>query len=160
MDTAVMDAALHYIVYVLLVLFIAYKIVMRVRRMFFKLGGVPKLKGKSPAKTYTFEPTGVRFECKFPSGRTKRQYAISRSRVSDPLELRFYEWEGEPAIMVINKRVGNDIGVARADKDLPKLQELLDRYDYRAMIEDFTQFEYDGETYSSAVVKVYLYDRD
>jgi len=111
------------------------------------------------AKTYSFEPTGVTHECKYPNARTSRQASIYRSRKGDPVELRVYEWQGKPAVAVINQRTGYDIGVAKAGSDSPALQKLLEQYDVRARIEDITSFEYRRDTYRNTIVTAYCYER-
>lgn len=58
--------------------------------------------------------------------RKKRQDLIGRIIPGDILDLEQYEYEGEPALMVINPKTGLDIGVVPAEdvgKILPHLNE-------------------------------------
>ena len=62
-------------------------------------------------KNFSFKAAGFRFECKFPSKgwQQTRQDILIRSKVGDAINLRQYEWEGEPAFALISDRWRADV---------------------------------------------------
>lgn len=72
-----------------------------------------------------FHLHGIYYESK-KDPRKKRQDLIGRIIPGDILDLEQYEYDGEPALMVINPKTGLDIGVVPAEdvgKILPHLNE-------------------------------------
>lgn len=115
-------------------------------------------KEKRFVKTYTFEPTGILHDCKFTA--KSRQYAIIHSRVGNPVSLRVVEWQGEPAIAIINDKLGYDIGMAKATKDLPRLLDAYKKYDIEGTIQNIHTFEYKGEEYLGVEVMLKFYEKE
>lgn len=112
-----------------------------------------------PVGTFTFEPTGTRFECKFPiKGFAMRQRVLQKSKVGDPITLQLYEWEGKPAVAVMNARLGVDLGVAKKAQS-SKLNKLMNEYDVAGKIVKFTDFDMKNENYLSCEIQLDYYER-
>lgn len=119
----------------------------------------PPVPSSPPVGTFTFEPTGTRFECCFPTkGYAARQRVLMKSKVGDPVQLRVYEWEGKPAIAVVNARIGADLGVAKKTQS-SKLNNLLNDYTVTGAITKFTDFDLKGENYLSCEVKLEYFEK-
>ena len=109
--------------------------------------------------TYSFEPTGTRFECRFPiKGFAMRQRVLQKSKVGDPIMLQVYEWEGKNAIAVMNARLGVDLGVAKKTQ-VSKLVGLLNDYHVTGRILKFTDFDVRNENYLSCEVELEYFEK-
>lgn len=97
-----------------------------------------------PEKTFSFSITGTRYPCKFPSRYSERQTAISHSRVGDVVLLKEFEWEGEVAFAVVNKKSQTDIGVV-PKKLLSKVVALSSEYDITGKITAINTVEIKGD---------------
>lgn len=102
---------------------------------------------------FTFRLTGVTHECRFARAGTHRQQIISHHKVGDLCFLRIYEWEGEPAVAVVDRKTGEDLGVVPA-KDVKKVVELMERYDTVARILTSEDFTYYGKNYTTFVIQI------
>jgi len=81
----------------------------------------------APAGTYSFQAVGISFNCRFPSSRFKgrtRQFVLDKCRTGDPVSLKEYEWEGEPALAIMADKYETDIGVVPADQ-VTRIRKLL-----------------------------------
>ena len=113
-----------------------------------------------PDGTFTFEPTGTRFECKFPGKIiADRQVALKRSKIGDPISLRIYEWQGNPAIAIMNDRLGVDIAVARSETQRDKLLKIINENYTTANIVRMTNFDYEGENYLNCEIELKYYKK-
>ena len=109
--------------------------------------------------TFTFEPTGARFECRFPApGFNVRQRVLRKSKVGDPVKLQVYEWEGKPAIAVMNERLKADLGVIKKSQ-VSKLYSILSEYEVIGSISKFSDFDYRGESYRSCEIQLNYHER-
>lgn len=115
-------------------------------------------KSVPPVQTYTFQPTGPLHNCRFPDSHLSRQETISRSRRGDVVLLTKYEWEGEDAVAVINRRLGYDVGVVPADQ-VGVVVNLMDSYDVSGEIVNIDTFEYRGETKKHCDVTLKCYSK-
>ena len=98
---------------------------------------------RSPDKTFTFKPVGVRFECKFPCRwGGERQIVLMRSKIGDPISLQPYEWNGALAFAVMNDRLGGDVGTV-SRKNISKVKALLQDYNVSGVITKFDTFDDD-----------------
>jgi hypothetical protein len=109
-------------------------------------------------KTYTFRITGVTHPCRFANGYYDRQTAISSTRIGDPLFLHQYEWEGEPAIAVINRKTGHDLGVVPAEK-VQRILKLMQQYDTSAVLVAKEDFDWQNDTYTGCDVRIDCVER-
>jgi hypothetical protein len=113
-----------------------------------------------PDGSFTFEPTGTRFECKFPGKIiSDRQVALKRSKVGDPISLRIYEWQGNPAIAIMNDRLGVDIAVARSETQRDKLLKIISENNIAANIIRMTDFNYEDENYLNCEIELKYYKK-
>ena len=113
-----------------------------------------------PVGTFTFEPTGSRFDCKFPKGLLQsRQGVLNRSKVGDPISFQVYEWNGERAVAVMNDRLGVDLGVVKKGPQLRKVLDNLLTYDAHGKILKFTYFEVKNEEYKGCEIQMEFYER-
>ena len=110
-------------------------------------------------KTYTFDPTGSIHNCRFPDSKMTRQSIIRRTKIGDRIELRKYEWQGEPAVAFINTRFGRDVGVASVDRDLDNILTFMDDYLIYATVVDVYDFVYEDETYKGLNIELKLYSK-
>ena len=109
-------------------------------------------------KTFTFRVTGVTHPCRFANGYYDRQTAISSTRIGDPLFLHQYEWEGEPAIAVINRKTGHDLGVVPAEK-VQRILKLMQQYDTSAVLVAKEDFDWQNDTYTGCDVRIDCVER-
>lgn len=111
-----------------------------------------------PVQTYTFQLTGPLHNCRFPDSRLSRQQTISKSRIGDAVVLTKYEWEGEDAVAIINRRLGYDIGVVPADR-VDAVVNLMNSYDVFGEIVNIDTFEYKGATKKHCEVTLKCYSK-
>lgn len=109
-------------------------------------------------KTYSFEPTGTTHDCRF--GKMSRQSALNLSKEGDCLSLKLYEWQGDPALAIMNDRINCDIGVAAKGKDLTNLLMLFQEYDSEGEILKFDKFEYRDNIYHGVDVMFSFYKKE
>ena len=69
----------------------------------------PSVPGK-PADTRTNKIAGVRYPCR-KNPKKNRMDVLKNMKVGSPLILEYFEYEGQPAYMVIDCKTGLDIGV-------------------------------------------------
>ncbi len=112
-----------------------------------------------PDKTFSFALTGTRYPCKFPSRYSERQTAISHSHVGDVVILKEFEWEGEAAFAVVNKRSRTDIGVV-PKKLLSKVMALVSGYDITGKIAAINTVEIKGESCKTCDIILDCYKND
>lgn len=110
-----------------------------------------KSSGRSP-KTFSFRLAGVVFPCKYKSY-TDRQEIIALTEIGEPLELKRYEWEGEPALAVMNPRLGADLGVVPA-RNVDRVLKLMEQYPLEIYVEENTEFDYKGEDYTGCDIRI------
>lgn len=108
--------------------------------------------------TFSFMPVGTRFECRTPGQFKSRQEVLAITRVGDRCALECYEWQGNPAIMVVSRRVGQDIGVVPA-KLTGRVLDLMNQYDTDVEITKKDDFKIDGEEYDGCEAKIYCMER-
>lgn len=103
-----------------------------------------------PAGTYSFQGTGISFNCRFPSSRFKgrpRQFVLDKCRTGDPVSLKLYEWEGAPALAIMANKYETDIGVVPADK-VGRIRKLMEKYrEVKGKITDIRILNPDEEDY-------------
>lgn len=108
--------------------------------LFFKKKKSREIPRKDPVKTFTFKPTGTRYECKFPcKWGGERQIILMRSKIGDPISILSYEWNGGTAFAVMNDRIGGDVGVV-AEKNRDQIKSILNRFDVSGVITKFDSF--------------------
>lgn len=108
--------------------------------------------------TYTFEPTGTRFECKFPAKTLRvRQRVLTKTKVHDPVSLQVYEWQGSPAVAVMNDRLGVDMGVIKKEQT-GKVMNLIQNYRIIGEVKEITDFDYKGENYLSCEIQLEYFE--
>ncbi|MBQ9607317.1 MAG: hypothetical protein IJV16_09130 [Lachnospiraceae bacterium] len=120
---------------------------------------VPVKPAAPPAGTYTFQPTGTRFDCLFPiRGFGVRQRVLERSKIGDPVRLQVYEWEGVAAVAVINARIGADLGVVKKDQ-VSRVVDLITNYNVSGRIIKITDFDMNDKNYLSCEIRLEYYNR-
>lgn len=112
-----------------------------------------------PEKTFSFSITGTRYPCKFPSRYSERQTTISHSHVGDVVLLKEFEWEGETAFAVVNKRLRTDIGVV-PKKLLSKVMALVSEYDIAGKITAINTVEIKGDSCKTCDIILDCYKND
>lgn len=99
-----------------------------------KNDNIPDPTSRSDAKTIKTAIVGTRYTCLYPKGTIgNRSRALSKSKIGDPVSLRVYEYEGAPAIAVINDRLGVDIGVIKQES-IQRILKVLHDNDVKGKI--------------------------
>lgn len=88
----------------------------------------------------TFSVAGVTFGCIHNEKYNNRQDVLSASRDEDKLVLEEYTYKGSPAFLIINERLGADIGNVPAWA-VDKVIEIRKKYDTEIVFYSFRWFE-------------------
>lgn len=116
---------------------------------------------EKPVKTFSFKAAGFRFECKFPSKgwQQTRQDILIRSKVGDAINLRQYEWEGEPAFALISDRWRADVGVVPAEH-IKTVSMLCEEYTVVGKIISLSRIEYRKDFYTICDIQLSCYPKE
>ena len=119
----------------------------------------PDVPKSPPVKSKTLTVTGIRYECLYPNkGIFHRQGALRRSKLGDPVSLREYDYQGDPAIAVINDRLGCDVGVVKNNQYKKTILNTMKKYDTRGEIIDLRVFGEDEEFICQ--IRIDCYDKE
>ena len=88
----------------------------------------------------TFSVAGVTFDCIHNENYDNRQDVLNASRTEDKLVLEEYTYKGSPAFLIINERLGADIGNVPAWA-VDKVIEIRKKYDTELVFYSFRWFE-------------------
>lgn len=95
---------------------------------------VPTPQESKDLKTIKAAIVGTHYPCLWPKGiYGNRTRALSKSKLGDSVSLRVYEYEGSPAIAVINNRLGVDIGVIKQES-VQRILKILHDNDVKGKI--------------------------
>ena len=119
----------------------------------------PKAPPSPPIKTKSLTVTGTRYECLYPNrGISSRQAAIRRSKIGDPVSLKEYDYQGDPAIAVLNDQLGCDVGVVKNNQYKKTILNAMKKYDTRGEIIDISTFGEDDDYICQ--IRIDCYDKE